>query len=246
MRFNSICVIVPAFNEEGSIAKVITEIKKVSRKVTVVVVNDGSTDNTQKEAERTNSVVINLPVNLGIGGSVQTGLKYAHENGYNLAAQIDGDGQHDPSSLPDLVSHLNGKIDMVLGSRFIKKTNYKTPILRMTGIKLFSYLIFLTCGKKVYDTTSGYRVFGKKAIDYFSENYPQDFPEPKSLVSFLKSGYRIKEVPAKMRQRQTGISSVANIYQAFYLMTAIAIAILIESFKVKSKNERSTSRANKP
>lgn len=237
-----ICIIIPAYNEQSSIDSVISSIKKVLIVAKIVVINDGSTDKTLQVLSRIKNsdlrfknenktlTIINLPFNLGIGGAVQTGLIYAKENGFDVAVQIDADGQHDASYLPKLLKNLDSKTDMVIGSRYVQKTKYQTPLLRLLGIKIFSVLIKVTCGKKVYDTTSGYRVFGKNAIDFFYENYPKEFPEPRSIVAFLKNGYRIKEVSVETRQRMAGNSSISFFY-AIYLMLSISIAILFESFK---------------
>lgn len=230
MSRKSVLIIVPAFNEEASIVDVIKKAKKYLP-VDVIVVDDGSTDNTKILAEKIGVKVIILPFNLGIGGAVQTGLIYAKQNGYKTAIQLDADGQHDPKYLPLLLENLNEKVDLVVGSRYLKKTNYKTPFIRLLGIKIFSQLIFISCRKRVNDSTSGYRVFGIKSINFFSSNYPQEFPEPRSIVYAFKHGLKIKEVAVEMRKRQGGVSSVANIYKAIYLMISISIAILVDILK---------------
>lgn len=231
---SKICVIIPAYNESGSISSVIKEVK-ARKNLDIVIVNDNSTDNTAKVAQKENVLILNLPCNLGIGGAVQTGLIYAKENGFKTAVQIDADGQHNPKYLPKLLKNLNDSIDMVIASRYVKKTKYKTPFFRRLGIIIFSKLIKATCNKKVYDATSGYRVFGKRAIDFFSKNYPQEFPEPRSIVSFLKNGYKIKEVAVEMRQRKAGKSSVTPFYSV-YLMLSISIAILVQALKTNSND----------
>lgn len=236
MNYRKVCIIVPAYNEELSITKVIQSIKKLSKKLKIVVINDGSSDNTFNVVKKLKVEQIILPFNLGIGGAVQTGLIYAKNNNFNIAIQIDADGQHDPQYLPTLLDNLEAA-DLIIGSRYIKKTNYKTPFMRLIGIRIFSQLILLTCGQKIYDATSGYRVFNNKAIDYFSKIYPQEFPEPLSIVSFLKNGYKIKEIAVESRKRIAGYSSVTFLY-SIYLMLSISIAIILESYKNKDlKND---------
>lgn len=231
MEFGKVCIIVPAYNEEETIAKVIKSIRSVNKKFRIVVVNDGSVDKTLQEAYKTKSDVINLPFNLGIGGAVQTGLFYAKENFCEYAIQVDADGQHNPQDILKLLKN-STESDLVIGSRYIKSTKYKPTFLRLLGVKIFSQLIFWTCGKRVHDSTSGYRLFNKRAIDFFCRYYPQEFPEPRSIVALLKNGYKINEVSVEMRERSGGKSSVGWFY-SIYLMISISISILVESIKTK-------------
>jgi glycosyltransferase involved in cell wall biosynthesis len=226
-----VCIIIPAYNEEASIAKVIKQIKKLGKGFYIVVVNDGSKDQTSSLAKNQGALVLDIPINLGIGGAVQTGLKYAKGNGFDIAIQIDADGQHDPKDIPKLLGSLKGN-DLVIGSRFVKKTAYPSSTLRTLANRIFSWLIRLTCNSKIYDSTSGYRVFGPNAIGFFSRYYPIDFPEPRSIVAFLKSGYKIKEVGTLMKPRQAGKSSVTFL-KGIYLILSISIAILFESIHYK-------------
>jgi hypothetical protein len=234
-----ILIIIPAFNEAETIGEVITSVKKVKNSLDIVVVNDGSTDNTKLEVEKKGVPVLNLPFNLGIGGSVQAGLKYAKENSYDIAIQIDADGQHNPKDIQKLLAAFNSKTDIVIGSRYKTKTSYKSPFVRMLGNRIFSSLIFFTCGKRVYDATSGFRLYGKRIISLFADNYPIDFPEPESLVMVFKRGFRAKEVPVNMRSRMGGASSVTAI-KAIYLMISITIAILVQALKENYANRSST------
>ena len=233
MRKKPTCIVIPAFNEEHSISKVIKELRKINTTFHIVVVNDGSSDNTKEVAEKEKVVILNLPFNLGIGGAIQTGLRYADEHGFGVAIQVDADGQHNPKYIPKLLEGLE-KADMVIGGRYTAPTRYKTPFLRLVGIKIFSKLIELTCRQKIYDSTSGYRAFNKRAISFFSKYYPQEFPEPRSIVAFLKNGYKIKEVPVEMRERLSGKSSITPFY-SLYLMLSISIAILFESMRTEEK-----------
>jgi glycosyltransferase involved in cell wall biosynthesis len=227
-------IIIPAYNEEKTLGKVIRGIKR-GADAKILVVNDGSQDKTENVARKNRADVISLPFNLGIGGSVQTGLKYAFLNDFDATVQVDADGQHDPKYIPKLLKALGSKTDMVIGSRYKQKTNYPSSFLRKLGNQIFSYLIEVTCGQKIHDTTSGYRVYGKRAICLFAKTYPIDFPEPESIVKLLKKGYRIKEVPVEMKKRGGGTSSVTPT-KAIYLIISISIAILVQAFK-NVKNE---------
>lgn len=230
-----ILAIIPAFNEEKTIGNVITSVKKANKNLDLVVVNDGSADNTGVEATKKDIPVLNLPFNLGIGGSVQTGIKYAKENGYDVAIQIDADGQHDPKDIKKLLAAFDTKTDLVIASRYKTKTSYESPFIRMLGNKIFSLLIYFACGKRVYDTTSGFRLYGKSAISLFAGTYPIDFPEPESLVMLLKRGFKIKEVPVNMQPRKGGVSSITPT-KAVYLMISITIAILVQVLKENYAN----------
>ena len=167
---------------------------------------------------------------MGIGGSVQTGLKYAFTGGCDYAVQVDGDGQHNPKFIPGLLKIADNGYDLVIGSRFIKKSHYQGTLFRNLGNNIFSWLIQWTCNQKIYDSTSGFRVFNRKAMAFLIHHYPIDFPEPESIVKLFKNGFKIKEVAVEMKQRQAGESSVSRI-KAIYLMLSISLAILIEAIK---------------
>jgi glycosyltransferase involved in cell wall biosynthesis len=231
-----ICFIVPAYNEEASIRSVVSELRLRRKNDHVVVINDGSTDETSAQVRDLDITLIELPFNLGIGGSVQTGLKYARDHDFDVAVQIDADGQHTPSEVEKLLAAINNDVDMVIGSRFIKKTSYTPSCSRNIGIQIFSFLLFLTIGKKFYDPTSGFRAFNKKAISFLSDHYPTDFPEPESIIYLDKAGLKIKEVSVKMSQRQGGVSSVTQV-KAVYLMIAISLGILVNSLRRRSTYE---------
>jgi glycosyltransferase involved in cell wall biosynthesis len=221
-------VIVPAYNEETNIFNVVTRIKSCLDDVDVVVINDGSTDRTYAEAVRAKAEVINLPFNLGIGGAVQTGYLYALHNNYDIAVQIDGDGQHNPEDLKALINMLTAKnADIVIGSRFKDKGTYKSPTMRALGIKYFSALVSYLCGKNFYDTTSGYRVINKKAIKLFSEYYPQDYPEVEVILYGCRNGLKIEEVPVEMSKRQAGKSSITMLKGAYYIIKVTLSLLLI-------------------
>jgi glycosyltransferase involved in cell wall biosynthesis len=229
----------PAFNEAGSIASVIRRAQRYAPAAQIVVVNDGSTDRTQQEAESAGALVLSLPFNLGIGGAVQTGLKYAHRYGYDIVVELDADGQHDPAYLEELVSEVSdGRADMVIGSRFVRATTYRSSWLRLAGIKIFSVLIKAVTGVRVFDSTSGYRAYSAAAVAFLSRRYPADFPEPESIVMLLRAGFRIREVPTSMNKRQAGESVMGKSdfsFRAAYFVLSNAIAILVGGLKRKER-----------
>jgi glycosyltransferase involved in cell wall biosynthesis len=220
-------VIIPAYNEEESIETVIRGIDGRYNGVDYLVVNDCSTDGTAALLKKGGYRHLNLPVNLGIGGGVQSGYRYAVENGYDIAIQMDGDGQHDPTFIPDLIEPIEkGEADMVIGSRFIEKKGFQTSSLRRFGIRWIRGVIRLCCGIRVTDTTSGFRACSKELTKYFSENYAQDYPEPEAIVSAALRGFRIAEVPVVMNERMGGESSIGGLKSAYY-MIKVTIALLI-------------------
>jgi glycosyltransferase involved in cell wall biosynthesis len=176
---------------------------------------------------------VNLPVNLGIGGAVQTGYRYAFENGYDLALQVDGDGQHNPQFLHEMIAYLiSHNADMVIGSRFIKKEGFQSSWLRRIGIGYFTWLIKLCTGKTITDPTSGFRVVGKKVIKLFADSYPKDYPEPETIVMVLNQNCKIEEIPVIMRERQGGVSSI-TIMKSIHYMIKETYAILKQTLKGK-------------
>ncbi len=232
-----ILTIVPAFNEALNIQSVIREIQSCQIKADVVVVNDGSTDQTAKAARDAGAVVLSLPFNLGIGGAVQTGFRYAQENGYDVAVQIDGDGQHIAAEMASLLPVLStGDVDVVIGSRFLNNSHYKIPLARMIGIRCFSMLNSRILKQKITDNTSGFRAYNRKAICFLARNYPLDYPEPEAVVILKKHGFRLREVSVQMRERKHGASSIGAL-RAIYYMLKVNLAILIDLLKEKEKVE---------
>lgn len=212
-------IIVPAYNEEGAIKKTVQTIKQYNKDCDVLVVNDGSKDSTLEKARETDSIVIDLPSNLGIGGAVQTGYQYAKKNNYDIAIQVDGDGQHDPKYIPEMIDILTKQnFDMVIGSRFIEKTNYKQTFFRMLGINITSGIIKMMTGKKIHDTTSGFRAVNKEILSYFANDYPYDYPEPDTNMRMVLKGMKIKEIPVEMKQRETGVSSISPLKSISYML----------------------------
>ena len=174
---------------------------------------------------------INLPVNLGIGGAVQTGYLYAKREGYDIAVQVDGDGQHDPEFLTEMSKYIEeGKADMVIGSRFIDKEGFQSSGARRVGIKYFTMLIKLLTGKKITDPTSGLRMVNREIIEFFAEEYPKDYPEPESVVAILRRKKRVLEIPVIMRERSGGVSSI-SMKKSVYYMIKVSLAILIERIR---------------
>lgn len=224
-------IIVPAFNEEESIAGTLTKLSELKRQIPsleVCVVNDGSEDQTADIVKRFNVVLVNLPNNLGIGGAVQTGYKYAYHNGYEIAVQFDADGQHNAKDLVQLLEPLvMGEADMVVGSRFVKKTSYKGSIARRIGIYYFYSILKLLTNERFTDPTSGYRAKNRKVIELFAQSYPKDYPEPEVLIQLHKKGLKIKEITANMQERQGGVSSITPI-KTIYYMSKVTLAIFMQ------------------
>ncbi len=223
-----IMAIVPAYNEEKSIYNVVSSIKKSRTDIDVVVVNDGSEDETTIEARRAGAYVIDLPYNLGIGGAVQTGYIYGRKGDYDIVVQIDGDGQHDPYDLDKLLAPvISGEVDMAIGSRFIETSGYKSPAFRNMGINFFSKVVMDITGRDIRDTTSGYRAVNKRVIDLFANYYPTDYPEVETIVYAMRKGVRIKEIPVKMKCRTQGKSSITPM-KAIYYMIKVTLALILQ------------------
>lgn len=224
-------VIIPAYNESESISDTIKEIISKAPDFDYVVINDCSTDNTLQILIDEGFNYLDLPVNLGIGGAVQAGYRYAEENGYEIAVQVDGDGQHNPEYLEMMAEELiRSDADMVIGSRFIKKEGFQSSALRRVGIKYFTGLIKIVTGKTVTDPTSGLRMISRKVICEFADKYPRDYPEPESVVAILKNKNKVVEMPVMMRERQGGTSSI-HMWKSVYYMIKVTLAILIERIR---------------
>ena len=204
-----VLLIIPSYNEEENVLnnykRIIKHNEKYKTNYDVIIVNDGSKDKTEKICKENNIPYISLIHNLGIGGAVQTGYKYAYEHGYDVAVQFDGDGQHDVRYVENIIKPIKDKkADMVIGSRFIDKrsSEFKTSRARRIGIKLISFFIKIITKKKIYDTTSGFRAVDKKLIERFASNYPVEYPEPVSTTEVLRLGYRVEEIPVSMNERE--------------------------------------------
>ncbi len=224
-------IIIPAYNEEANIEAVIEDLKEHVPEFNILVVDDGSIDRTAEVARRTGSAVVSLPFNQGIGTAVQTGYIYAARYGYSIAVQFDGDGQHRADQIGAIIEPLRkGEADLVVGSRFLGAGQYKTPLSRLMGIKLLSRIISIVTKTKITDPTSGFRAASRGVIEFFSRWYPDDYPEPESLVFLHRAGFRIKEVPVLMRQRQAGRSSITFL-RGIYYMIKVTLAIFIDLMK---------------
>jgi glycosyltransferase involved in cell wall biosynthesis len=226
-----VLVIIPAFNEEGAVGKVVEEVRTHLPHADVLVVNDGSTDLTSKVARGSSAIVVDLPFNLGIGGAMQAGYKYAFAKGYEIAIQVDGDGQHDTKEIGKLLKALEEKkIDMAIGSRFIGDSEYKSSMMRRVGISIFSKVISMIVRQKITDPTSGFRAANRKAIQLFASNYPQDYPEPEVVVLLHQCRLKMGEVPVGMSERYSGESSITKI-RSIYYMVKVLLAIFVDCFK---------------
>jgi glycosyltransferase involved in cell wall biosynthesis len=223
--------IVPAFNEAASIGTVLEEIRTAEPELEIVVINDASTDATAQIAAAAGVAVVSLPFNVGIGGTVQTGYQYALERGFELAIQVDGDGQHDPSEIGQVLEPiLDGRADLAVGTRFVKGGGYRGTRLRRVGIRIFAAVVSLMVRQRVSDTTSGFRAVNRKALRLFAADYPHDYPEVESLVLVSRHGLRVVEVPVRMRVRETGNSSITALRAAYY-MIKVLLALFIGLFR---------------
>ncbi|MBQ8219159.1 MAG: glycosyltransferase family 2 protein [Bacilli bacterium] len=228
-----VLIIIPAYNEEENILNTVKKIEKCNKKskydIDYIIINDGSTDNTLKVCKENNLNVITLINNLGIGGAVQTGYLYASNNNYDVAIQFDGDGQHDERYIDKLVKEIENGYDFVIGSRFIEElSKFKSTKIRRLGIRMLSFSIKLFTKKKIYDPTSGFRAANKKVIELFKYDYPQEYPEPESTVNLIRKGFKIKEIPVEMHEREFGESSIKPL-KSIYYMFSVLISIFVTS-----------------
>lgn len=235
-----VLIIVPAYNEADNIESVIRSLNARNRKWDIVIINDASTDNTSVIAKGTEmAFVVDLPVNLGIGGSVQTGFKFAVQRGYDIALQFDGDGQHQVEEIDKLLQIiLDDEADVAIGSRFNQKhEGFKSSPTRRIGIKIFEWFSFLLIRQQITDHTSGFRAFNRKAIEFLAVNYPSDYPEPEVVVTLGKNNFRMKEVYTQMRERQGGVSSI-SLTKGPYYMVKVMLSMFMAAIRSKYyKNE---------
>lgn len=237
-------VIIPAYNEEKRIAEIINNIKSIDKDLKIAVIDDGSSDNTALNAISAGAVVIKLPFNIGYGSALQTGYKYALENGFDIVVQMDGDGQHDPKYIPEMINTLiKNNVDVLIGSRFKVKTSYKTTFARRIGIILFSKIVSLIIKKRVTDATSGYQVIRATVLPFLvSESFPIDYPDADLLIMLNYEGFKIEEFPMKMHSDPKSKSMhkgfLKNIYYIFkMLMSIFLLVISIKFFKSYSKQQ---------
>lgn len=231
-------IIIPAYNEQNNIRKVVDNLINNYPQFDYIVVNDCSKDNTEKILKENNYSYINLPVNLGIGGGVQTGYKYALENGYDIAIQMDGDGQHDPRFFDEITKIIEREeANIVIGSRFIEKEGFQSTRTRRIGINFLSLLIKLTCGIKVKDVTSGYRAVDKKFIKIYAEEYAQDYPEPEAIVNAAVNKGKILEYPVIMHERASGESSISPL-KSIYYMIKVSLSIVLYRLTLRKRGDK--------
>jgi glycosyltransferase involved in cell wall biosynthesis len=231
MNFRSasgrVLVVIPAYNESGSIAGVIDAVARTDPAWDILVVNDCSTDATGSIAESAGVAVINNCSNLGIGGAVQTGFRYALVNGYATVVQVDGDGQHAAADMPALLDALaGGGADVVIGSRFCGRGSFRSTVPRQAGIRLLGAACRVLTGGSVRDVTSGFRAYNRRAVTVLAANYPSDYPEPESLVLFHKTGLLVREVGVSMQPRRTGVSSIRGCTSAYYVVKVLCALLL--------------------
>lgn len=234
-----IAAIVPAYNEEKAITAVVNDILQTAQSqnlsITVIVVNDCSKDSTSEIISKLNCVALDLPVNLGIGGAVQTGFKYAFENGFDYAIQIDGDGQHPASEIPKLINaSKENNLDVVIGSRFMSKEGFQSSAARRFGINYFKWLNRFLVGVVVNDSTSGLRLINKKTLEIVSEYYPDEYPEPEAIILYSLNKLKIGEVSVNMKERQGGVSSISS-GSSIYYMFKVTLAIIYTFIRIKFK-----------
>lgn len=224
---SKVLIIIPAYNEADNIEQVVDNLILNYPQYDYVVVNDGSSDRTRDVCRERGYQYLNLSINLGIGGAVQTGYKYAKDKGYDVAVQMDGDGQHDISYLEKMLPVLeSGEADIVIGSRFIDKEGFQSSFFRRLGIKFLSNLIWVCTGQRIKDVTSGFRAVNKRFIDIYAKYYPTDYPEPEAIISAIMYRGQIKEVPVVMHERAGGDSSI-NFLRSIYYMIKVTLAIVV-------------------
>jgi len=224
--------VVPAYNEVDAIGRVLDEIRRADPELDVVVVDDASIDDTAAVAREHGAIVLGLPFNVGIGGAVQTGFRYALAEGYERAVRLDGDGQHDASELPKLFAPLlRGEADLVIGSRFVDGNgSYRPPLARRLGIRIFARLVSFLGGQRVTDTTSGFLALDRLGIELFAREYPHDYPEVEATLIALRSGLRLSQVQVHMRERETGASSITFVRSLYYIVK-VMLALLVASLR---------------
>jgi glycosyltransferase involved in cell wall biosynthesis len=225
-----VLIIIPSFNEAENIRNVINDIRKHYPESTPVVINDGSTDKTASIARSEGVRVINHLYNLGIGGAVQTGFIIAEKEGYDAAVQFDGDGQHMAEEIEKILQPIAEGVDVCTGSRFLGSYKYPMPLSRKIGTLIFSFVLSMICRQKLTDTTSGFRAYSRKSIKFFSNHYPEDYPEVEALILSKKKKFTIREIPVIMKKRKGGKSSITPLNSAYY-MIKVLLAVFIDLFK---------------
>jgi glycosyltransferase involved in cell wall biosynthesis len=232
-------VIIPCYNEEASIKNLVDDIQKIKKQydlsIDILIVNDCSKDKTLEVVKSLDCLYLDLPVNLGIGGGMQSGYKYAFRNGYQFAVQMDGDGQHPAVELPKLLQEAqHHKADVIIGSRFLEGKGFQSSFFRRLGINYFKWLNRILIGQTIHDSTSGFRVFNRKTLEIVNQYYPDEYPEPEAIVLFGLSNLKMKEVPVEMCERQGGVSSIHSL-RAVYYMFKVTLGIIFVYIRLKGK-----------
>ena len=223
-----VLIIIPALNEADSIGRVVRRIRDHMPDTPVLVVDDGSADDTAGEARSAGAKVLTLPYNLGIGGAEQAGFLYALDHNYDIVVRLDADGQHRPEEIPGLLESLERDgVDLVIGSRFVGESDYRAPFARRIGIRLFAALLSRICGQRLTDTTSGFRAAKRGAVAVMAQTHSCDYPEIESLITLHKAGFLFAERPARMEHRAAGESSI-NALAAFYYVAKVLLAVLVD------------------
>ena len=230
-----VLVIIPAYNESKNINQVVDNLIQNYPQYDYVIINDGSTDNTARVCQENGFNYVSLPINLGIGGGVQTGYLYARNHHYDIAVQIDGDGQHNPKYIRNVIEPIvNQEADIVIGSRFLTGDGFQSSTVRRFGIRFLSDLIHICDGIRIKDVTSGYRAVNRKFIEIYAKTYAQDYPEPEAIIAAAQYGAKIQEVPVVMMERIGGVSSIST-WKPFYYMLKVSLAILL--YRITFKKE---------
>ena len=233
-----ILVMIPCYNEEENMERVVERLRAACPEVDFLIIDDCSTDRSRQLCAEKGYSYLSLPVNLGIGGGVQSGYLFAVERGYDITVQMDGDGQHDPAYLKALIQPVaEGKLDMAIGSRFITKDGFQSSALRRLGINIISLFILLLTGRRIKDTTSGFRACNRALTEFFARHYAQDYPEPEAIVSALAAGYRVGEVPVVMEERMGGTSSIRS-FKSVYYMVKVCLSLIVYRLSFSRRKRR--------
>lgn len=233
-----VLIIIPAYNEEENIEKVVNNLVENYNYYDYLIVNDGSTDATEQICKKNGYCYVTMTANLGIGGGVQAGYEYARRYDYDIAVQLDGDGQHDPAYIENMIEEiLNTGCDMVVGSRFITNEGFRTSKGRRAGIYILNRIIWLCCKIHITDCTSGFRACSKELIHFFASNYAYDYPEPEAIVKAGLNGYKVKEIPVVMKERGGGQSSI-TIGRSVYYMVKVTLSIVLCRLQEQEKRNR--------
>jgi hypothetical protein len=237
-RQSELMILIPAFNEAGAIAGVIEEVQKVAPGTPVLVVDDASIDGTYESAKSAGANVLRLPYHLGLGGCVQAGYKLAYELGYEYVIRVDGDGQHDPKYIPELLKVLRDTgCHMVIGSRFYQNNGEHTSLVRAMGIWIFRLVLRPILGKPVHDPTSGYVGVNREALQVFQGSFPLEYPEIEALVVLQRKRFRFQEVPCVMRPRKAGRSSITAV-KSLYYMIHVLLGVFVNILKMEGRRKK--------